>query len=551
MTIAMDGRSVYDLSAEERSEFLAQLEKARPELCFNGINCATGAYGIAPLTGPALAALLRGEQPPDNLAELKSKADPGAFPIAADHDPTRIDQSGWAVIFAADSDPAVAEALLPLLELRRAQAGDLFRSFTGKSGYRAGETKSQFFARHRISDGPAEPAELGYYVLIVGSPEAIPFGFQYQLDVMRGVGRLFFATPAEYASYARSVVEAESGRLQLARRAVFFGVANPDDNATKLSAQYLVRRVHEELRQRPTFTRWVAEGDTRRAHKLAWILESVIGEPATKARLGQLLGGAETPALLFTASHGAEFPAGDPRQLPHQGALVCQDWPGPKSWHEPVPQDFYFAGDDIASSARMQGLISFHFACFGGGTPKLDQFAQKARRSDRQLIAPQNFVARLPQRMLGHPGGGALAVIAHVERAWAYSFLSPAGVEQSTAFNRTLAQLLSGAPVGWATESLNLRYADLATELTTVLEELSYDPASKSAYELAALWTNHNDARGYAIFGDPAVRLPLALDGHEPQPEALPELRPAAPSAAAPPAVDPPSALPEPKAPAQ
>ncbi|HRI52572.1 MAG TPA: hypothetical protein PLW65_20555 [Pseudomonadota bacterium] len=551
MTIAMDGRTFFDLSAEERSDFLAQLERARPELCFNGINCAAGTYGIAPMTGPALAASLRGEPPPDNLAELQSKADPGAFPLAADHDPTRIDQSGWAVIFAADSDPAVQEALKPLLDLRRAQAGDLFRSFTGKSGYRPGETKSQFCARHRISDGPAEPSELGYYVLIVGSPDTIPFGFQYQLDVMRGVGRLFFATAAEYASYARSVVEAESGQLQLARRAVFFGVANPDDTATKLSAQYLVQQVYEDLRKRPTFTRWVAEGDTKRAQKLAWSLESVIGELATKSRLGQLLGGADTPALLFTASHGAEFPAGDLRQLPHQGALVCQDWPGPSSWQGPVPQDFYFAGDDIASSARLQGLISFHFACFGGGTPKLDQFAQKARRSDRQLIAPQNFVARLPQRLLGHPSGGALAVIAHVERAWAYSFLSPAGVEQTTAFNRTLGQLLSGAPVGWATEPLNLRYADLATELTTVLEELSYDSKSKGAYELAALWTNHNDARGYAIFGDPAVRLPFAGDADEPRPIVGPELLPAVSSAAAPPAADTQSALPARKTPAQ
>lgn len=501
-----------DLSEEERSEFFTELAASQKEICFNGLNCATGRYGRDPVSGADLLALIRDDKKPDNLEELQSKSDPRALPIAADSDPTRIDQTGWAVIFARDADPAIIEALEPLLALRRAQAGELFRMFSGKSGYRAGESKSQFFSRFRIIDGPAEPEQLGYYVLIVGSPEVIPFSFQYQLDVMRGVGRIFFDTLAEYASYARSVVAAESGQVQLRRRAVFFGTANPDDQPTSLSAQYLIGASHEKLRQRPTYTRWVYENDTRRGEKLDWSLESVIGAGATKARLAELLGGAQTPALLFTATHGAEFPGGDARQLPHQGALVCQDWPGPRNFSGPVPQDFYFAGDDLPSSARLLGLIGFHFACFGGGTPKLEEFAQKAQHSQREPIAPQSFVARLPQRMLGHPGGGALAVISHVERAWAYSFLSPAGVEQTAVFNRAIAQLLSGAPVGWATESLNLRYADLAAQLVAVLENLSFDPQSKGAYELAALWTNHNDARGYAVFGDPAVRLPFTAE---------------------------------------
>ena len=128
--------------------------------------------------------------------------------------------------------------------------------------------------------------------------------------------------------------------------------------------------------------------------------------------------------------------------------------------------------------------------------------------------APAGFVARLPRKLLSHPAGGALAVIGHVERAWGYSFLSPDASAHTGSFEDMVRELLSRQRVGWATESLNLRYADKATELSGVLEEESYeDTPKKSPYELAGLWTANNDARGYVVLGDPAVQLPLQQAG--------------------------------------
>ena len=248
-----------------------------------------------------------------------------------------------------------------------------------------------------------------------------------------------------------------------------------------------------------------------------WNIDTYLTEDATKAKLSQLLGGDETPAFLFTASHGIGFPNQDPRQLPHQGAFVCQDWPGP-DFREPMPEDFYFSADDVGEDANVFGLISFHFACFGAGTPEMDEFGH--RRNDWQQIAPYSFMANLPQRLLSHPKGGALAFVGHVDRAWGYSFGGKE--EQLTTFKSTLQRLTEGNRIGRAVECFNERYAAVSSELT---KDLWYIKAGKKSndYQLSYLWTTNNDARGYGIIGDPAVR--LMVDENAPKLKKRPEIQ--------------------------
>lgn len=464
---------------------------------FNGINGATGQYLMSDFGVQDISKVIRGEQlDAEHLAELKwshQRATTAHYGVREGIDVTDLAQAGWGVIFGSDSDPAIHEALQPLLEHRRRQISgkdpSRYREFAGREGYHSGEAKQQFLARHGVGPGPVDPKRMPYYLLLVGDPESIPFRFQYQLDVQYAVGRIHFDTLGEYAQYARSVVEAEQSLVKRPQRAIFFGVQNPGDRATKLSVNHLVKPLADSLE----------------ILQPSWNIRTCLAEEATKASLASIFSGSQQPSLLFTASHGMGFPNGDSRQLAHQGALLCQDWPGPFGHRGPIPEKFYFPGDDLSSEAEVAGLIAFFFACYGAGTPQRDDFAHQVYRQPVAL-APSAFVAKLPQRLLGHPKGGALAVVGHVERAWGCSFLWPGVGRQVTVFEDVLTRIMSGHPIGSALEPMNERYAELSSDLSQELEEISFGKTPDDL-ALAGIWTANNDARSYIILGDPAVRV--------------------------------------------
>ncbi|MBD2578389.1 hypothetical protein [Oscillatoria sp. FACHB-1406] len=484
-------------------------------LFFNGINGASGDYLLPPMSVEQVSRIAQGEEfTPEQLQEFDEKINPqDHFAPMEGVDAKDIAQTGWGVIFAFDANPAIREALSELLDHRKKQATQnhehFYKEYTGPQGYRYNKAKNQyeskrdFLARQGASSGPADPDKVPYYLMIVGDPTTIPYRFQSQLSVQYAVGRIHFDTLQEYAQYAHSVVAAETEDLALSPTATFFGVCNPGDAATNLSTQDLILPLSE----------WVTKEHSD------WEVKTIIKEEATKARLGQVLGGSETPSLLFTGSHGMGFPNGDPRQLAHQGALLCQDWPGREWGRQPIPESFYFSGDDIGEDSRLLGLIAFHFACYGAGCPQYDEFdGHKKTPGQRPEIAPYSFLARLPQKLLSHPKGGALAVIGHIDRAWGCSFSSSAirgtNVEkrQIAVFQSSVKRLLEGHPVGSAVEYFDERYAEISSDLSGMLEDINFgEPANNTV--LSGLWTENNDARNYAIIGDPAVRLKVSQKG--------------------------------------
>lgn len=461
------------------------------KLYINGIDGVTGEYLVQPLTYNQASEFITG-RPPDTALErfltriwrIISQPHLG-LPLGAD--PADVTQAGWAVMFHHDEDQAVKDALAPLIEHRRQQIGDDDK--VKVLDYRDGESRAGWLARHGVGAGTVDPSRVPYYILLVGSPERIPFTLGHELDVEYAVGRLHFDDVSDYEDYVASLIDYETAQaVPNAKEAVFFATRHAFDRATQMSADLLVNPLADGVAQRWGFR-----------HRKVW------GDAATKATLAETLApptDAQPPAFLFTASHGMGFkPPGHPRQLADQGALLCQDWPGFGS----IGPAHYFAAADLPANSRVHGMITFHFACYGAGTPSHDRFFHKPGEPP-PVIAGEAFLAALPKALLAHPGGGALACVGHVERAWSYSIQTPVAGPQLLPFQNAIGRILIGQPVGYAMKDFNERYAALSTSLTGLLEEISFG-AQISDRELAANWIERNDAEGYVIIGDPAVRL--------------------------------------------
>jgi hypothetical protein len=118
------------------------------------------------------------------------------------------------------------------------------------------------------------------------------------------------------------------------------------------------------------------------------------------------------------------------------------------------------------------------------------------------------MVARLPQAMLSHPGGSALAFLGHVDRAFAYSFQSERGSGQVQGMRDVLTRILRGDRIGNATDQMNIRWAALSTDLSETLQDRQ-SGAEIDDEVLKNRWIARDDARNYVILGDPAAQLRL------------------------------------------
>jgi len=446
-------------------------------------------------THPELTEEILERMAPDSEAALTRGLRARAMAFVEDE--MDLSHAGWGILFPSDVDPAIIDALSPLIEWRRAQVNDekLFKIFSGKSGVGPTQTAQHWAASRGVSlSAPVMPRRgVPYYVLIVGSPARIPIEFQAQLDLQWAVGRLDFDTAADYAAYAERVVAYEKGLAPPQKRqAAVWLPRNPLDLATALLAGSIV----------PEFMGQASQGDQPLGTRQKFEVTTLVGDrQATKAGLTGLIrgDGGGAPALLFTGSHGAEWSIDTPDiQRERQGALVTQEW----SRGQPLNESCYFGASDVPTDAAVHGMVMFLFACFGGGCPQTDTYHYTSAGS-RVVLAPEPMTARLPQALLRC---GALAVIAHVDRAFSYAFEDVMGTPQAQLLRLPLEQLMSGRRVGLAMDPLNQQWGSLAAQLGVLLGGNAGEPAPRPPV-IANLFIARDDARNYIVLGDPAARL--------------------------------------------
>lgn len=465
----------------------------------NGINGATGEYLAPPLTIAQAAQWIKRE--PHDAAAVRwlkhvwRQVSQLHWGLPVGIEPADVRQAGWAIVFCDDEHDAVKKALTPLIEHRSRQIAD--DSKVKVLTYHHAETRSEWLGRHGTAAGSVEPRKVPYYLLLVGSPARMPFSFGHLLGVEYAVGRLHFNNSDHYSSYVESLLAYESDEaVPNAKEAVYFAPGHRSDAATQQSSDLLAAPL--------AFGRPEMEEKHGVARRLGYRTHAIFKEGATKAALRSVLSmrDAAPPAFVFTASHGIGWPSGHPNQRAAQGALLCQDWPGSGT----VGPAHYLAATDISPDFNLHGMMTFHFACYSAGTPSHDRFTLVPGQPPSQ-IADEPFIASLPQAMLSHARGGALACVGHVERAWAYSFVSPHAGTHLLTFQNAIARILSGQPVGYAVKDFKERYAALSAELVDDLVQLGFDPTAVPDEKLVATWIERNDAESYIVLGDPAVRL--------------------------------------------
>ncbi|HYH98599.1 hypothetical protein [Hyalangium sp.] len=424
----------------------------------------------------------------------------------ASGDPHLLPRQRWGLIAPQGPEGDRLLALVELLKRRREEEqgapARVYRVPRGLDGPAAARWKKRVFRSKDVPD-----SERPRYLLLLGDLDQVPLELQQVLSSDAFVGRLAFPTAEGYEAYVTKVLRWEDTPSREPRARLLFFSSRDGTSATELGHRGLIQPSLAACRERQQV------GGFPKAE-----LTELAGEGSTPA--AQLLAQAAEPrpSVLFSLSHGLGPPRegwdSPARQRELQGALVL---PGGQS----------LTGAELASRPFLPGGIWFCFACYSAGTPAqstyahwlsqlppgVDLDATRVLASVLRREVERPFIAALPQAVLANPEG-PLAVMGHVDLAWAWSYLDQ-GRDTSSHFFGLLHALAEGRRAGVALSTLLRFLIETSIELTTLYDQEAKalragSPSPVDPVARAYLWMLRQDLAGYILLGDPAVRLPLA-----------------------------------------
>jgi hypothetical protein len=448
-----------------------------------------------------------------NASFLKSISDPGtkAFEyrsiLEQVPEPNKADPLAvyWTYLIS-NKDPLkdkIISTIRPLAEFREMIKPDEPLIFNDEQPDKWNDWFEQVYKK---GDPMSEPP---HYVLIIGTPELIPFDFQSFLGIAASVGRLDFSSPEEdfiasLQAYVEKLIRIENkaneGYASVKSDATIFAPDWGPKDPTHYSHFYMADPLANKIKSNFGFT-----------------TNTIMSINATKTKLkGSLM--TSKSALIYTASHGIGDPKGKLKvQKKKNGSILCQP-----TGNEKQPEELAFTSDDVPANnvPFLEGSVVFQFACFGYGTPKVSTYNRWLDKNPK-INSEENFVSALPKRLLAHPMG-PIAYIGHVDLAWLHGFDDPnipnlPAIEDTPwharmgPFYKAIEVLLGKRnPVGRAMRTMSeqyLRYSTVFVDRATLAEEGIYPKNDSARKRLTDDFITFNDARNYLILGDPAARL--------------------------------------------
>lgn len=404
---------------------------------------------------------------------------------------------GWGVVLpdrdglsdadkaaGADAPPAIrrlltARAPAPVFRYREdiARDGRLLRHYPHRA-----PTQLRASGTRGTHDDFAVPR----YLLIVGSPEDIPWRFQYRLQADAFVGRLDLDDDA-LERYVDALLGGWAGSERHVDKPLLWSVDHGHPDITHLMRKTIAEKMHEAF-----------------AHQAGFNPLLLTDGQATTAALHDALQ-TRKPAFVLSTSHGATFPLDSPAKLRAQlGLLVDHD----HALLDPSP---------LLQQWSPAGAIWYAHACCSAGADKPSTFHGLVDRQSslgRMLVAVAGIgpcTAPLPRALLGaaQPLG---AFIGHVEPTFDWTLRDPDNGQRMTdsLIIDTLFTHLhskSRTPVGMALDGYYNAVAGLLIDHSNAVEAVNNheDGAQVRAMKTKLLAM---DRLAMVLLGDPTVSLP-------------------------------------------